>query len=52
VGGNALLAPDVPNLIVTPHVAWGAREARQRALAQLAANVADVLRGGSRGRVA
>jgi glycerate dehydrogenase len=52
VGGNPLLAPDVPNLIVTPHVAWGAREARQRALAQLAANVADVLRGGSRGRVA
>jgi glycerate dehydrogenase len=52
VGGNPLLAADVPNLIVTPHVAWGAREARQRGLAQLAANVADVLRGGSRGRVA
>ena len=52
IGGNPLLAPDVPNLIVTPHVAWGAREARQRGLAQLAANVTDVLRGGSRGRVA
>jgi glycerate dehydrogenase len=52
VEGDPLLAPDVPNLIVTPHVAWGAREARQRALAQLAANVSDVLRGGSRGRVA
>ncbi len=52
VAGNPLLAPDVPNLIVTPHVAWGAREARQRGLTQLAANVTDVLRGGSRGRVA
>jgi glycerate dehydrogenase len=50
--GNPLLAADVPNLIVTPHVAWGAREARQRGLAQLAANVTDVLRGGARGRVA
>jgi glycerate dehydrogenase len=50
--GNPLLAPDVPNLVVTPHVAWGAREARQRALVELAANVADALRGGSRGRVA
>jgi glycerate dehydrogenase len=52
VDGNPLLAPDVPNLIVTPHVAWAAREARQRALAELAANVADALRGGQRGRVA
>jgi glycerate dehydrogenase len=52
VEGNPLLAPDVPNLIVTPHVAWAAREARQRVLAELAANVADALRGGQRGRVA
>jgi glycerate dehydrogenase len=50
VDGNPLLAPDVPNLIVTPHVAWAAREARQRALAELAANVADALQGGRRGR--
>jgi glycerate dehydrogenase len=52
VDGNPLLAPDLPNLIVTPHVAWAAREARQRALAELGANVADALRGGTRGRVA
>jgi glycerate dehydrogenase len=26
---NPLLAPDVPNLIVTPHVAWAGREAQQ-----------------------
>ncbi len=30
VTGNPLLAPDIPNLIVTPHCAWGSRESRQR----------------------
>jgi glycerate dehydrogenase len=34
-----LLAVDIPNLIVTPHIAWAAREARQRALNQVAENV-------------
>jgi glycerate dehydrogenase len=52
VGGNALLAGDIPNLIVTPHVAWAAREARQRSIDEMAANVEDFLRGGRRGRVA
>ncbi len=37
--GNPLLAPDIPNLIVTPHSAWGSREARQRILHQLAENI-------------
>jgi glycerate dehydrogenase len=50
--GNPLLAPDIPNLIVTPHIAWAAREARQRCLDEMAANVEDYLRGGHRGRVA
>lgn len=36
--GNPLLADDIPRLIVTPHNAWGSREARQRIIAQLAAN--------------
>jgi len=49
--GNPLLAPDIPNLIVTPHIAWAAREARQRCIDEMAANVADYLRGGHRGRV-
>jgi glycerate dehydrogenase len=52
VDGSALLAPDIPNLIVTPHIAWAAREARQRCLDEMAANVADFVRGGRRGRVA
>jgi glycerate dehydrogenase len=41
-----LLAPDIPNLIVTPHVAWAAQEARQRALDQVTENIADFLAGG------
>ncbi len=39
VAGNPLLAPDIPNLIVTPHCAWGSRESRQRLVGQLAENV-------------
>lgn len=51
VHGDPLLAGDIPNLVVTPHVAWAAREARQRCLDELAANVEDHRRGGRRGRV-
>ncbi len=49
--GSPLLAPDIPNLIVTPHVAWAAREARQRCIDEMATNVEDFRRGGRRGRV-
>jgi glycerate dehydrogenase len=52
VNGDPLLAGDVPNLLVTPHIAWAAREARQRCLDEMAANVEDFRRGGRRGRVA
>jgi glycerate dehydrogenase len=51
VDGNPLLADDIPNLIVTPHIAWAAREARQRCIDEMAANVEDFRRGGRRGRV-
>jgi glycerate dehydrogenase len=51
VDGNPLLGTDIPNLIVTPHIAWAAREARQRCLDDMAANVEDFRRGGRRGRV-
>jgi glycerate dehydrogenase len=50
--GDPLLEGDIPNLVVTPHVAWAARDARQRCLDELAANVEDFRRGGRRGRVA
>lgn len=33
---HPLLAPDIPNLIVTPHNAWASRKARQAALDHLA----------------
>jgi glycerate dehydrogenase len=48
---HPLLAADIPNLIVTPHVAWAAQEARQRALDQVTENIADFLRGGTLRRV-
>ncbi|HEV8444881.1 MAG TPA: D-2-hydroxyacid dehydrogenase [Steroidobacteraceae bacterium] len=51
VKGSPLFAPDIPNLIVTPHIAWAAFEARQRAVDELALNIEDFLRGGRRGRV-
>ena len=37
--GNPLLGADLPNLIVTPHCAWGSREARQRLVDQLVENI-------------
>jgi glycerate dehydrogenase len=40
-----LLAADLPNLIVTPHIAWAAKEARQRALDQVVENIAAFLAG-------
>jgi glycerate dehydrogenase len=51
VNGSPLFAAGIPNLLVTPHIAWAAYEARQRAVDELALNVEDFLRGGSRGRV-
>ena len=45
VNGNPLLATDLPNLIVTPHSAWGSREARQRMLEQIAENARGYLEG-------
>ena len=51
VDGDPLLDPDIPNLLLTPHVAWAAREARQRCLDEIAANVQDFLVGGRRARV-
>lgn len=51
VDGSPLFAPDIPNLLVTPHIAWAAFEARQRAVDELALNIEDFLKGGRRGRV-
>lgn len=48
VHGNPLLAGDIPRLIVTPHSAWGAVEARQRIVGQLAENAQAFLQGSPR----
>jgi glycerate dehydrogenase len=37
--GNVLLADDIPNLIITPHSAWGSVDARQRIVQQMLDNV-------------
>jgi glycerate dehydrogenase len=51
VDGDPLLDPAIPNIIVTPHIAWAAREARQRCLDDMAASILDYLQGGRRARV-
>lgn len=42
--GNPLLERDIPNLIVTPHCAWGTREARERIVEMTARNLAGFRR--------
>ena len=43
--GNPLLAEDIPRLIITPHSAWGSREARQRIVGQLTENAQAFFNG-------
>jgi glycerate dehydrogenase len=50
--GHPLLAPDIPNLILTPHTAWASREARQRVLDEVALNISAFDAGERRNRVA
>jgi len=45
-------ASELDNLIVTPHTAWSAREARQRLLVEVKANIEAFLRGEPRNLVA
>jgi len=37
--GNVLLSEDIPNLIITPHSAWGSVDARQRIVDQTVENL-------------
>ena len=48
---HPLLAPDIPNLIVTPHTAWAGRQARQNVVDETVANIRAFLEGRSRNRV-
>ena len=42
---NPLLAADLPNLIITPHSAWGSQAARTTIVAQAAENIAAFKKG-------
>ena len=51
VHGDPLLDETIPNLIVTPHIAWAALEARQRAIDEVTENIRSFIAGDRRGRV-
>lgn len=48
---HPLLAARLPNLIITPHIAWASLEAQQRLADEVIANIAAFLRGEERNRV-
>jgi glycerate dehydrogenase len=49
--GNPLLELDLPNFLLTPHVAWSSREAMQVLADQLLDNIEAFVRGEERNRV-
>lgn len=48
---HPLLRAELPNLLITPHVAWASREARQRLVDELRANIEAYRAGGNRNSV-
>lgn len=48
---HPLLGSDIPNLILTPHVAWGSCEARQRLVNEIALNIQAFGNGERRNRI-
>ena len=51
VDGDPLLDYAGDNLIITPHIAWGTLQARQNAIDEVTANIAEFLDGKKRNRV-
>lgn len=49
---HPLLAPDLANVVITPHIAWASQEARQRAIDAVAANIRAYWAGEMLNRVA
>jgi glycerate dehydrogenase len=49
--GTSPLFNDLPNLILTPHIAWASRTARQRLLSQLVDIIRDYRQGSIRNRI-
>jgi len=48
---HPLLSTNIPNLLVTPHIAWASRQAQQRMADEVVENIAAFLRGELRNRV-
>jgi glycerate dehydrogenase len=48
---HPLLSANLPNLLVTPHIAWASRQAQQRMADEVVENIAAFLRGERRNRV-
>jgi glycerate dehydrogenase len=48
---HPLLTANLPNLLVTPHIAWASRQAQQRMADEVVENIAAFLRGEHRNRV-
>jgi len=48
---HPLLSANLPNLLVTPHIAWASRQAQQRMADEVVENIAAFLRGELRNRV-
>ena len=51
VDGDPLIEARLANLIVTPHIAWAAKESRQRTLNEMLANIVAFENGEARNRV-
>jgi glycerate dehydrogenase len=48
VNGNVLLDESIPNLIITPHIAWASQASRQRLIEAVAGNISAWLAGAPR----
>ncbi len=42
---------NLPNVLLTPHMAWGAYEARNRCINEIILNIKDFFGGGTKGRI-
>ena len=50
--GHVLLDKAIPNLMITPHIAWASVSARQRLVDEMAHNIEAYLAGNPRNQVA
>lgn len=48
---NPLLSQHIPNLLITPHIAWNTQEARQRLVNGVADNIRAYIKGAPQNRV-